>query len=405
MARDPEASPVQQAVSQRHDPSPNGRRPRPPGPNDVQPSSGKADPPKPNPMRPRPWWVSFLAVLVLNYLLVPCSSRAASAAHRRALHVLQAAGQRGQRRRDHQPRRHHPGHVPEAARVPARRGQIARALDATSRRSGRRLPIPDSRRCSSARRRHQRPAARRAAQSAADAAAQLRPDAAAHRRLPLALQRAASSLGGGAASVRDGQEPGQALRPDGRGRQRGSPSPTWPASTRPRQELVEIVDFLKDPKKYTRLGGDGAQGRAAGRRARDGQDAAGQGRRRRGQRAVLQHGRQRVRRDDRRRGRQPRARPVQAGPRGGPGHHLHRRAGRDRPRARGGHRLRRQTTSGADAQPDPDRDGRLQLAARASSCWRRPTARTCWTRRCCARAGSTAASRSSRPTRSGARRS
>ena len=70
MAREPEASPAQQAVSQRQDPSSNGRRPRPPGPNDVQPSSGKADPPKPNPMRPRPWWVSFIAVLVLNYLLV-----------------------------------------------------------------------------------------------------------------------------------------------------------------------------------------------------------------------------------------------------------------------------------------------------------------------------------------------
>jgi cell division protease FtsH len=47
-------------------------RPRPPGPNDVQPSSGKGQPPnKKNPlMQPRPWWISFLVVLVLNYLLV-----------------------------------------------------------------------------------------------------------------------------------------------------------------------------------------------------------------------------------------------------------------------------------------------------------------------------------------------
>src|SRR5579859_7821266 len=48
-------------------------RPRPPGPNDVQPSSGKAGskPPNKNPlMQPRPWWISFLVVLVLNYLLV-----------------------------------------------------------------------------------------------------------------------------------------------------------------------------------------------------------------------------------------------------------------------------------------------------------------------------------------------
>src|SRR5215211_5592844 len=48
-----------------------GRRPRPPGPNDVQPSSGKGAPPNRNPlMRPRPWWISFLLVLILNYLLV-----------------------------------------------------------------------------------------------------------------------------------------------------------------------------------------------------------------------------------------------------------------------------------------------------------------------------------------------
>src|ERR1041385_3044726 len=46
-------------------------RPRPPGPNDVQPSSSKGKPPNKNPlMRPRPWWISFVVVLVINYLLV-----------------------------------------------------------------------------------------------------------------------------------------------------------------------------------------------------------------------------------------------------------------------------------------------------------------------------------------------
>ena len=57
-----------------------------------------------------------------------------------------------------------------------------------------------------------------------------------------------------------------------------------------------------------------AQGCAAGRPARYRQDAARPRGGRRGRGAVLQHERQRVRRDDRRRRRQPRARPVQAGP-------------------------------------------------------------------------------------------
>ena len=46
-------------------------------------------------------------------------------------------------------------------------------------------------------------------------------------------------------------------------------------------ELVEIVDFLKAPEKYTRLGGTRAEGRAAGRRAGHRQDAAREGGRRR----------------------------------------------------------------------------------------------------------------------------
>jgi cell division protease FtsH len=54
-------------------PGTNGTaRPRPPGPNDAQRSPGnKGKPPNKNPlMQPRPWWISFLIVLVLNYLLV-----------------------------------------------------------------------------------------------------------------------------------------------------------------------------------------------------------------------------------------------------------------------------------------------------------------------------------------------
>jgi cell division protease FtsH len=50
----------------------DGRRPRPPGPNDVQrPTGPKAAPPtKRDLMKPRPWWISFVVVLVLNYVLV-----------------------------------------------------------------------------------------------------------------------------------------------------------------------------------------------------------------------------------------------------------------------------------------------------------------------------------------------
>ena len=101
-----------------------------------------------------------------------------------------------------------------------------------------------------------------------------------------------------------------------------------------KDELQEIVDFLKDPKEYGRLGARHAEGRAAGRPARHRQDAAGARRRRRGGRAVLLDQRLGVRRDVRRRRRRARARPVRAGAQAGALHHLHRRARRARPRAR-----------------------------------------------------------------------
>src|SRR6266700_6080772 len=73
MAGDSDTAQTQQAVG-RGDAPVNGattRRPRPPGPNDVQPSSSKGAPPSRNPlMRPRPWWISFLLILIVNYLLV-----------------------------------------------------------------------------------------------------------------------------------------------------------------------------------------------------------------------------------------------------------------------------------------------------------------------------------------------
>jgi cell division protease FtsH len=72
MAGDNEAPAKQQAVTRGGTGAngPNGRRPRPPGPNDVKPSSGKGADARRDLMRPRPWWVSFILILILNYLLV-----------------------------------------------------------------------------------------------------------------------------------------------------------------------------------------------------------------------------------------------------------------------------------------------------------------------------------------------
>ena len=95
-----------------------------------------------------------------------------------------------------------------------------------------------------------------------------------------------------------------------------------------RAELMEIVDFLKTPDKYKRLGGKIPKGVLLAGPPGTGQDAPGQGRGRRGGRALLQHERLGVRGDVRRRGRRPGARPLRAGAAEGPLHHLHRRAGR-----------------------------------------------------------------------------
>ena len=116
-----------------------------------------------------------------------------------------------------------------------------------------------------------------------------------------------------------------------------------------KDELKEVVAFLKEPEVLRPARRAHAEGRAAGRPARHRQDAARQGGGRRGGRAVLLHLRLRVRGDVRGRGRRARARPVRAGPRQGAGHHLHRRAGRARPRPRqhagmgGGHDEKEQT--------------------------------------------------------------
>jgi len=89
-----------------------------------------------------------------------------------------------------------------------------------------------------------------------------------------------------------------------------------------KEEVMEIVEFLKNPKKFQRLGGRIPRGVLLVWRTGNRQDAPRQGHRRRGGRAVLLDQRLGFRRDVRRRGRQPRARPVQAGQGQQPLHHL-----------------------------------------------------------------------------------
>ena len=89
-------------------------------------------------------------------------------------------------------------------------------------------------------------------------------------------------------------------------------------------ELQEVVEFLMYPERFSSLGARIPKGVLLVGAAGHGQDAARQSGGRRGGRAVLQYQRQRVRRDVRRRRREPRARPLQPGPPQRPLHHFRR---------------------------------------------------------------------------------
>ena len=101
-----------------------------------------------------------------------------------------------------------------------------------------------------------------------------------------------------------------------------------------KEEVQEIVEFLKNPKRFSRLGGRIPRGVLLSGSSGLRQDAARQGDRRRGRCAVLLDLGLRLRGDVRGRRRQPRARPLQASQGKLAVHHLPRRDRRRRPTPR-----------------------------------------------------------------------
>ena len=176
---------------------------------------------------------------------------------------------------------------------------------------------------------------------------------AAHRLLGL-LHAADAERGQQGALLRQVQ--GQAARLASRRRSR---SRTWPGVDEAKEELQEIIEFLREPQKFQKLGGripkgvllmgPPGTGKTLLARAIAGEanvpffSISGLG----------------LRRDVRGRRRLARARPVRAGQEERALHHLHRRDRRRRPppRRRPGRRPRR---ARADAEPAPGGDGRLR---------------------------------------------
>ena len=77
-----------------------------------------------------------------------------------------------------------------------------------------------------------------------------------------------------------------------------------------KEELHEIIEFLREPQKFQKLGGPHPEGRPAGRTSRYRKDAARSRGGRRSQRSVLLNFRLGLRRNVRRRRSQPRSRPI-----------------------------------------------------------------------------------------------
>jgi tRNA(Ile)-lysidine synthase len=164
-----------------------------------------------------------------------------------------------------------------------------------------------------------------------------------------------------------------------------------------KEDLVEIVDFLKDPSEVPEAGRQDPEGRPAGRPSRHRQDAARARGRGRGGRAVLLHLRLRLRGDVRRRRAPAASATCSNRPRRTPLHHLHRRDRRRRPSPRRGHG-RRQRRARADPEPAAGRDGRLRVQRRHHPDRRHQPARRAGPRAAASRAASTVRSWCPTPT-------
>ena len=219
-----------------------------------------------------------------------------------------------------------PGRLQDGGDLPAGQGREAPTPFDTSRPA-----FADDGLCNSSpeARGGQRQAGRRGPLPARDAAPQLRPDHAAR-----AAVRLADAPGDGRRGRRRSAA-SAARRPSAtRTGQRASRSRTWRASTRPRTSWSRWSTSWQPRQVRAARRGD-PEGVLLVRAARHRQDPAGPRRGRRGRRALLLQLGLGVRRDDRRRRRQPGARPVRAGQGGRALDHLHRRARRDRPGALG----------------------------------------------------------------------